>query len=61
MAVKRYTYNVTETRKLKLEKLAIEASYKTGKPVAWTDLLETLIDEFSKDAQEMTIHREIKK
>ncbi|EKO1560091.1 hypothetical protein PZO73_004755 [Salmonella enterica] len=49
---KRTTYNVTEERKMKLERLAINASVKLGKTIAWTEILGYLIDNYSKDAAE---------
>ncbi|WP_374245787.1 hypothetical protein AAHW42_12570 [Klebsiella quasipneumoniae subsp. similipneumoniae] len=49
---KRTTYNVTEERKMKLERLAINASVKLGKTITWTDILGYLIDNYSKDAAE---------
>ncbi|HHS3619607.1 TPA: hypothetical protein ACP7SJ_004697 [Escherichia coli] len=49
---KRTTYNVTEERKMKLERLAINASVKLGKTVTWTEILGYLIDNYSKDAAE---------
>jgi hypothetical protein len=45
-------------RKLKIEKLAVEASQKVGRIVKWTEIMEVLMDEFAKDAQAMIIHRE---
>ena len=49
---KRTTYNVTEERKMKLERLAINASVKLGKTLTWTEILGYLIDNYSKDAAE---------
>ncbi|MEY8709175.1 hypothetical protein [Mangrovibacter phragmitis] len=49
---KRTTYNVTEERKMKLERLAINASVKLGKTITWTEILGYLIDNYSKDAVE---------
>ena len=59
--MKRTTYNVKEEDKIKIERLAIEASVKIGRSVKWTELMEILIQEFSKDAQQMIIHRKTKK
>lgn len=59
--MKRTTYNVKEEDKIKIERLAIEASVKIGRSVKWTELMEILIQEFSKDAQQMIIHRETEK
>ena len=49
---KRTTYNVTEERTMKLERLAINASVKLGKTITWTEILGYLIDNYSKDAAE---------
>ena len=49
---KRTTYNVTEERKMKLERLAINASVKLGKTITWTEILGYLIDNYSKGAAE---------
>ncbi|MES1879252.1 hypothetical protein ABUT94_09885 [Escherichia coli] len=49
---KRTTYNVTEERKMKLERLAINASVTLGKTITWTEILGYLIDNYSKDAAE---------
>lgn len=49
---KHTTYNVTEERKMKLERLAINASVKLGKTITWTEILGYLIDNYSKDAAE---------
>uniref|UniRef100_UPI0005307F9F hypothetical protein n=1 Tax=Escherichia coli TaxID=562 RepID=UPI0005307F9F len=44
--------HVTEERKMKLERLAINASVKLGKTITWTEILGYLIDNYSKDAAE---------
>ena len=49
---KRTTYNVREEKKIKLERLAINASVKLGKTITWTEILGYLIDNYSKDAAE---------
>ncbi|WP_234493736.1 hypothetical protein [Vibrio maritimus] len=41
----RTTMQVTEKRKQKLERAAIEISYRTGKPIKWTELANKLFDE----------------
>lgn len=58
MMKSRVTFNVKMERKLKIEKLAVEASQKVGRTVKWTEIMEVLVDEFGKDAQAMIIHRE---
>lgn len=39
----------------------MEASLKVGRTVKWTELMDILVTEFGKDAQEMLIHREREK
>ncbi len=46
----RKTYNITEDRQLRLERMAIDVSSRTGKTVKWTDLMVYLIDNYAKDA-----------
>lgn len=55
------TYNIKLDKKMRVERLAMEASLKIGRTIKWTELMDVLITEFSKDAQEMIIHREKKK
>mgnify|MGYP000914192699 FL=1 len=61
MVNQRATYNIKLDKKLKIERLAIDASQKIGRTVKWTELMDVLVSEFSKDAQEMIIHREKEK
>ena len=61
MVNQRATYNIKLDKKLKIERLAIDASQKIGRTVKWTELMDVLVTEFSKDAQEMIIHREKEK
>ena len=61
MTNQRATYNIKMEKKLKMERLAIEASLKIGRTIKWTELMDVLVTEFSKDAQEMIIHREKEK
>lgn len=55
------SYNIKIDKKLKIERLAMEASLKVGRTIKWTELMDILVTEFGKDAQEMLIHREQKK
>lgn len=55
------SYNIKIDKKLKIERLAMEASLKVGRTVKWTELMDILVTEFGKDAQEMLIHREREK
>ena len=55
------SYNIKVYKKMKIERLAIEASQKIGRTVKWTEVMEVLVDEFGKDAQAMIIHREKEK
>jgi hypothetical protein len=61
MTNERATYNVKLDKKLKIERLAMEASLKVGRTVKWTEIMDTLVNEFGKDAQEMIIHKETEK
>lgn len=61
MSVQRATYNIKMDRKIRIERLAMEASLKVGRTVKWTELMDILVTEFGKDAQEMLIHREREK
>ena len=61
MTNQRATYNIKMEKKLKMERLAIEASLKIGRTIKWTELMDGLVTEVSKDAQEMIIHREKEK
>ncbi|EOD1046811.1 MULTISPECIES: hypothetical protein [Enterobacteriaceae] len=58
---KRTTYNVTEERKMQLERLAINASVKLGKTITWTEILGFLVDNYAKDAAEDLISQEQRK
>ena len=57
----RTTYNIKQEKKIKLERLALEASMKFGRMIKWTEIMEVLIDEYAKDAQQTIIHREEQK
>ncbi len=49
---KKYTsMRITEERKIKLERAAIEVSYATGKQIKWTDLANHLFDEYVAEAK----------
>ena len=61
MTNERATYNVKLDKKLKIERLAMEASLKVARTVKWTEIMDTLVNEFGKDAQEMIIHKETEK
>ena len=43
-------------RKMELERIAIEISFKTGKSTRYTDVINYLIDNYKKDAKEEMIH-----
>lgn len=55
------SYNIKIDKKLKIERLAMEAGLKVGRTIKWTELMDILVTEFGKDAQEMLIHREQEK
>lgn len=50
--IARKTYNITADRQMKLERMAIDISGKTGHTVKWTDIMVYLIDNYAKDAAE---------
>ncbi|ETO41241.1 hypothetical protein [Morganella sp. EGD-HP17] len=56
MTKKRKTYNITEDRQIKLERLAINLSQKIEKQVRWSELLTYIIDKYSKIATEDLIY-----
>ena len=41
---------ITAERKIKMERLAIDASQEAGTSIAWTDIVNYLIDNYAKDA-----------
>ncbi len=47
---KRTTMAITAERKIKMERLAIDASQDAGASIAWTDIVNYLIDNYAKDA-----------
>lgn len=57
MAEKRTTYTLLESKKLRLERMAIDASTKVGKTVRWTDIMSYLIDNYAKDATDDIISK----
>lgn len=44
------SFNIKIERKIKVERLAMEVSLKIGRPVKWTEIMNVLVDQFSKDA-----------
>lgn len=58
----RVTLNVKLDRKIRIERLAMEASLlKVGRTVKWTEIMDILMTEFGKDAQAVLIQREKEK
>ncbi|GAB7217988.1 MULTISPECIES: hypothetical protein [Dickeya] len=53
---KRTTMAIVAERKLKLERLAIDASHTAGRAITWTDIVNHLIDNYAKDAAKDLIH-----
>lgn len=49
-APRRTTYNIDMDKKMKLEMIAIELSYKLGRPIKWTEIMDKLVDDYAKDA-----------
>jgi len=48
---------ITAERKMKLERMAIDASQKGGTQISWTDIVNHLIDDYAKDAAEELTER----
>lgn len=49
---KRTTISVSQEKKLRLERMAIEASHATKTSISWTDIVNYLLDTYAKDACE---------
>ncbi|MEX9782581.1 hypothetical protein [Providencia manganoxydans] len=47
---KRTTISIPQEKKLRLERMAIDASHVAKKPISWTDIVHYLIDTYAKDA-----------
>ncbi|EIP3426439.1 hypothetical protein LSE82_005321 [Salmonella enterica] len=59
MKEKEYTSaRIRTDRKMMLDKVAIKIGYATQKPCKWTDVLNYLIENYAKDAEQDMIHRE---
>ncbi|WP_370618312.1 hypothetical protein [Citrobacter meridianamericanus] len=58
MADKRKGYNVPVDKYLKLERMAVDMSYKVGKTIKWSEIITYLIDNYAKDAVEDMISQE---
>jgi len=54
---KRTTFNIEIEKKMMLERAAIEISHKIRKPVKWTELLNFMIENYTKDAMQDIIHK----
>ncbi|MEI7370016.1 hypothetical protein WCT94_20585 [Pectobacterium sp. 1950-15] len=53
---KRTTMAIVAERKLKLERMAIDASHTAGRAITWTDIVNHLIDNYAKEAAKDLIH-----
>ncbi|TXP98729.1 hypothetical protein [Escherichia coli] len=49
---KRTTISISQEKKLRLERMAIEASHATKTSITWTDIVNYLIDSYAKEACE---------
>jgi len=56
MVMKDTNMRIKAERKLELERIAIEISFKAGKSIRYTDVINYLIDNFKKDAKEEMIN-----
>ncbi|SON52704.1 hypothetical protein [Vibrio tapetis] len=55
---KKYTsLRVSESTKMKLERVAIDVSYETKESVRWTDIANFLFDEYLTEAKSDMIHK----
>lgn len=57
---KRTSLAISAERKLKIERLAVDLSYKIGKSVSWTELATYILDNYAKDAVQDIIHSDKK-
>ncbi|NLD08801.1 MAG: hypothetical protein GX667_04330 [Xanthomonadaceae bacterium] len=55
------TLHVNDQRKRKLDRLALEVSYKSGKMITWTELVNYTLDNYLDDAVKDLIHSTDKK
>lgn len=53
----RTTVSIVEKRRLKLERLAIEATNEVGRMVKWTDIINQLIDEYADECKKDIVHK----
>jgi hypothetical protein len=51
---------VREDRKMALQQAAIDISYKTGEPIRWTDIANTLFDKYLDDIKKDLIAKKTK-
>lgn len=58
MKSKRTTISIQQEKRLELERAAIEISYKTGKPVSWTEIVHYMINNYIKLAKEDIAEKE---
>ncbi|EBJ8359987.1 hypothetical protein MX551_003654 [Salmonella enterica] len=58
MSDKRKGYNVPADKYLKLERMAVDMSYKVGRTIKWSEIITYLIDNYAKDAVDDMISQE---
>ncbi|EGR0076767.1 MULTISPECIES: hypothetical protein [Gammaproteobacteria] len=55
---KKYTsLRVSESTKMKLERVAIDVSYETKESIKWTDVANYLFDKYLNEAKADLIHK----
>lgn len=54
------SFNIKLEKKLKVERMAMEVGMKIGRPVKWTEVMNVLVDNFTKDAVALIEHNEKK-
>ena len=55
------SFKIKLEKKIKIERLAMEVGMKIGRPVKWTEVMNVLVDRFSKDAIAYIEHNEKEK
>ena len=57
---KRTSLAISAERKLRIERLAVDLSYRIGNSISWTELATYILDNYAKDAVQDIIHSDKK-
>lgn len=57
--MKRTTISINQDQRLKLERLAVNATIKSEKTIKWTDIVHHMIEIYSEDAAKDLEHKNI--